>query len=153
MVHEDRERRLRAPLLLALATLLAFEAAGGLVIFVARLVAGSTPGEMLHVAAGITLTALYAVYQWRHWLRVRPLHPQLHYLLGLIAALAMTLVNLTGLWLAVHWWQDRHAVPIAAPVRYPPLLSGIHNVFSMVVLTFAAAHLGAVLFRDRNPAR
>lgn len=145
--------RLRAPLLLTLWALLAFETLGGLVIFVARLVAGSTPGETLHVAAGVALTALYARYQWQHWLRVRPIRPQLHYALGLIAALAMALANLTGLWLAAHWWQDRYLVPIAAAVRYPPLLSGIHNVLSMVVLTFAAAHLGAVLFRDRSLAR
>jgi hypothetical protein len=61
-VGDDRARRLRAPLLLAPWALLAFEALGGLVIFVARLVAGSTPGETLHVAAGIALTALYAAY-------------------------------------------------------------------------------------------
>lgn len=141
---DGRARRLRAPLLLA------FEALGGLVIFVTRLVAGSTPGETLQVAVDI---ALYAAYQWGHWARVRPVRPQLRYALGLIAALAMALTNLTGLWLAAHWWQDRYAVPIAAAVRYPPLLSGIHNVLSMVVLTFAGAHLGAVLFRGRNLER
>ena len=145
--------RWRAPLLLALWALLAFEALGGLVMFVARLVAGTTPGETLHVAGGIALTALYAHYQWQHWRRVRPFRPLLHYTLGLIAALAMALANLTGLWLAAHWWQDRYLVPLATPVRYPPLLSGIHNVLSMVVLTFAGAHLGAVLLRDRKEAR
>ena len=150
---DDRGRRLCAPLLLALGLLLAFEAPGGLVIFVARLVAGSTPGETLHVAAGIALTALYAAYQCGHWARVRPFRPQLHYALGLIAALAMALTNLTGLWLAADWWQARIAVPTGVAVRYPPLLSGIHNVLSMVVLTFAGAHLGAVLFRDRSLER
>jgi hypothetical protein len=59
---------------------------------------------------------------------VRPFRPQLHYALGLIAALAMALTNLTGLWLATFWWQARIAVPTGVAVRYPPLLSGIHNV-------------------------
>lgn len=122
---------------------------GGLVIFVARLVWGATPGETLHVVAGLMLTAVYALYQWRHWQRVRPLRSQLHYGLGVIAATAMALTNLSGLWLAGYWWQDRIAAPTAAAVRYPALLSAVHNVASMVVLTFVAAHVGAVLFRDR----
>jgi hypothetical protein len=150
---DARARRLRAPLLFALWTLLAFEAVGGLVIFVVRLVWGATPGEALHVVAGVLLTAIYARYQWRHWQRVRPLRPQIHYGLGLIAASFMALTNLTGLWLAVFWWQDRVAAPTAAPVRYPVSLSAVHNVASMVVLAFVAAHVGAVLFRDRERAR
>jgi hypothetical protein len=145
-----RARRLRSPLLLGLWALLAFEALGGLVLFVARLVAGRALGETAHVLAGIALTALYAVYQSRHWTRVRPFRGQLHYALGLIAALTMALVNLSGLWLAAFWWQDRYAAPTNDPVRYPPALSALHNVASMVVLTFVGAHLGAVLFRDRS---
>jgi hypothetical protein len=145
-----RSRRLRAPLLLALWVLLGFEAAGGLVIFAARLVAGRTPGETLHIVAGVALTALYAIYQWRHWVRVRPFRPQLHYALGLIAAVFMALTNLTGLWLAAFWWHDRIATPGGAAVRYPAALAGVHNVASMVVLSFVGAHLGAVLFRDRS---
>ena len=148
-VESARGRRLRAPLLLALWVLLAFEAAGGLVIFVARLASGALPGEALHVVVGTALTATYALYQWRHWRRVRPFRAQLHYALGLIAALFLALCNVTGLWLAAHWWLDRIVAPTAA-VRYPALLSGVHNVASMVVLTFVGAHLGAVLFRDRH---
>ena len=151
--EEARARRLRAPLLLALWALLAFEAAGGLVIFVARLVWGATPGEALHVVGGVLLTAIYALYQWRHWQRVRPLRPQLHHGLGAIAASFMALTNLTGLGLAAFWWQDRMAASSAAAVRYPALLSAVHNVASMVVLTFVAAHVGAVLFRGGDRAR
>lgn len=149
-LDEARARHLRAPLLLALWVLLAFEAVGGLVIFVARLVWGATPGEAPHVVAGVLLTAGYALYQWRHWRRVRPLRPQLHYGLGVIAASFMALTNVTGLWLAMFWWQDRVAAPTTTLVRYPALLSAVHNVASMVVLTFVAAHVGAVLFRDRE---
>jgi hypothetical protein len=151
--EDARARRLRAPLLFALWTLLAFEAVGGLVIFVVRLVWGATPGEALHVVTGVLLTAIYARYQWRHWQRVRPLRPQIHYGLGVIAASFMALTNLTGLWLAVFWWQDRIATQSAAGVRYPALLSAAHNVASMVVLTFVAAHVGAVLFRGGDRAR
>lgn len=140
-------------MLLALWALLAFEAVGGLVIFIARLVWGATPGEALHVVAGVLLTFVYAVYQWRHWRRVRPMRARLHYGLGVIAASFMALTNLSGLWLAVFWWQDRIAAPSADAVRYPALLSAVHNVASMVVLTFVAAHVGAVLFRDRDRAR
>jgi hypothetical protein len=146
-VDPGRARRLRSPLLLALGALLAFEALGGLVLFVARLVAGRAPGATGHVLVGIALTAVYAVYQWRHWARVRPYRGQLHYALGLIAAFAMALVNLSGLWLAAAWWPARST---AGLVRYPPTLSALHNVAGMVVLTFVGAHLGAVLFRDRS---
>ena len=147
---EARAQRLRSPLLVALWVLLAFEALGGFTLFTARLVAGVSPGEALHIAAGVALTALYAVYLWRHWRRVRPFRRQLHYGLGLIAAFFMALVNLSGLGLAVSWWQERIAAPSGAPVRYPSLLSAAHNVASMVVLTFVLAHLGAVLFRSRE---
>ena len=150
---EARARRLRAPLLIALWGLLAFEAAGGLVIFIARLVSGATPGEALHVVGGVLLTAVYALYQWGHWRRVRPVRPQLHYALGVIAAASMALTNLSGLWLAAFWWQERMVAAGTAAVRYPVALSAIHNVASMVVLTFVAAHVGAVLFRDHDPRR
>ena len=145
-----RVDRLRAPLLLAVWGLLAFEAVGGLVLFVARLVAGTTPGEAAHVVAGLALTALYAAYQWRHWVRVRPYRPRLHYTLGLIAGVFMALANLSGIWLGATWWQDRFGSPSGVEVRYPPVLSGFHNVASMVVLTFVGAHLGAVLLHDRD---
>ena len=111
----------------------------------ARLVDGSVPGETPHILAGLGLTLVYAGYQWRHWRRVAPFRARADYALGLLAALSMALVNLSGLWLALSWWQER-----GAAVDYPPLLSALHNIGSMVVLTFAAAHLGAVLRRDRG---
>jgi hypothetical protein len=117
------------------------------VLFTARLVAGTTPGEAAHVIVGIVLTVAYAVYQWQHWRRVRPFRARLDYGIGLIAAIAMALTNLTGLALGVCWWQGRTA---SAADRYPALLSGAHNVASMVVLSFVLAHLGAVLQRDRR---
>jgi hypothetical protein len=143
-----RARRLRAPLLWTVWGLLAFEAAGGIVIFVARLAAGSTPGETLHVAAGLALTIVYAVYQWKHWLRVR-FQRGLHFLIGLLAAGSMALTNLTGLGLGVAWWRDR-IVGHAAAARYAPALSAVHNIGGMLVLTFVGAHLAAVLMRDRR---
>ena len=129
--------------------LLGFEALGGLVIFCARLIAGRTPGETLHVVLGVALTAVYAVYQWRHWARVAPFRTRLDYALGLIASLALALTQLTGLWLATAWWRDRIAQPVATGVGYPPALSALHNIGSVAVLTFVGAHLGAVLMRDR----
>ena len=148
---ELRARRLRAPLLLTLWTLLAFEAGGGIVIFVARLATGTTPGEALHVIAGVALSAVYAVYQWRHWLRVG-LQRGLHFTIGLFAASFMALANLTGLALGAAWWRDRVAAngPMAA---YPPALSAVHNIGSMLVLTFVGAHIAAVLMRDRRVGR
>ena len=146
-----RARRLRAALLLWVWGLLAFEAAGGIVIFVARLAAGSTPGESLHVMAGLALTIAYAVYQWRHWVRVR-FQRGLHFLIGLLAASSMALTNLTGLALGVVWWRDR-IVGHAAVAGYPPALSAIHNIGGMLVLTFVGAHLAAVLMRDRQLMR
>lgn len=145
-----RARKLRAPLLLAVGVLLTLEAGGGLVIFFARLASGTLPGEALHVFAGVALTAAYAVYQWGHWNRVAPFRARLDYALGLIAAIALALTQLTGFVLAWPWWLARGT---AAPVAYAPLVSGAHNVMSMFVLTFAGAHLGAVLQRDARARR
>jgi hypothetical protein len=140
-----RSRRWRAPLLLLLWALLAFEAGGGLVIFFARLAVGTLPGEAAHVFAGVALTAAYAAYQWRHWNRTAPFRSRLDYALGLIAAIAMALTQLTGLVLAWPWWLARGGGP---PAVYGSLVSGAHNVMSMFVLTFVGAHLGAVMQRD-----
>lgn len=141
---DARGRRLRAPLLVTLWALLALEAAGGLVLFFARLAAGTTPGVTLHIAAGLALTLVWAAYQWSHWSRVAPWRPRLDYALGLIGASSMLLVLTTGLALVPAWWNARGA---AAPAAYAPWLSGAHNVMSMFVLTFVGAHLFAVLQR------
>ena len=148
-IAAGRARRLRSPLLLTLWGLLAFESAGGIVIFVARLAAGITPGETLHVIAGLALTVVYAAYQWLHWLRVRPMRG-LHTVIGWLAASSMALAILTGLALGVVWWRDRIAGQAAA-AAYPPALSAVHNIGGMLVLTFVGAHLAAVLMRDRRP--
>jgi hypothetical protein len=140
---DARARRLRAPLLVTLWALLAIEAAGGLVIFFARLAAGATPGVTLHVVAGLALVLAWAAYQWTHWARVAPWRSRLDYTLGLIAATSMALALATGLALAPAWWAARRA----ADADYAAWLSGAHNVMSMFVLTFAAAHLLAVLQR------
>ena len=128
--------------------MLGFEAVGGLVIFTARLVAGTLPGETLHVIGGLALTVVYAAYQWVHWRRVAPFRASADYALGLLAALSMALVNLSGLFLALPWWRGR-----GSAVAYPPLLSAVHNIGGMIALTFAIAHLGAVLRRDPRVGR
>lgn len=143
-----RSARLRSPLLLVLWSLLAFEAVGGIVIFIARLAAGQTPGETLHIVAGIALTLAYAVYQWQHWSRVAPFRARLDYSIGLLASLSMAATNVTGLILAWSWWQIRYIQASGADVPYAPLLSAAHNIGSMLVLTFVAGHVGAVLLRD-----
>ncbi len=144
-----RAARLRAPVLVALWLLLAVESVGGMLIFFARLASGTRPGETLHVLAGLVLTLLYVAYQWRHWLRVTPFRPRLDYVMGAIAAGVMALTLLSGLWLGLDWWYARaHG---ASAVRYPPLLSAVHDVGSMLVLAFVGAHLGAVLTRDPRP--
>jgi hypothetical protein len=143
-----RASRLRAPLLVTLWVTLGIEAAGGLVLFTARLVTGTSPGITLHVAAGVVLTFVYAAYQWSHWRRVTPFRARLDYAIGLIAAASLTLTQATGLVLGWIWWRSAHGTP-----AYPPPLSAGHNIMSMLVLTFVGAHLGAVLLRDRQKAR
>ncbi len=142
---DPRARRLRAPLLLAVWTSFGIAAAGGLVIFFARLAAGTTPGIALHVVAGLVLLAAWAAYQWTHWLRVAPWRPRLDYTLGVVAGGSMALALLSGLPLALEWWAARGG---ARAPHYVSWLSGAHNVMSMLVLTFVAAHLFAVLDRD-----
>jgi hypothetical protein len=144
-----RSRRLRAPLLVLLWWLLGIEAAGGLLIFVMRLAAGTMPGETLHVVAGAGLTLVYAIYQWQHWGRVAPWRTRLDYALGLIAASAMGLTLLTGYVLAWPWWTARVVRRVGDTVAYSPLVSAAHNIMSMLVLTFVLAHLAAVLLRDK----
>jgi len=144
-----RARRLRAPLLLVLGALLAFEALGGLTMFFARVAWSRRPGASLHVVAGVALTLVYAVYQIQHWNRVAPFRARLDYALGLLASLAIALTNLTGLVLA--WPPGRYglgAAPGPGSASANPALVGVHDVGSMLVLTFACAHLGAVLKRD-----
>ena len=142
--RSTRAERLRAPLLLAFAAFLTIEAAGGLVIFCARLAFGTTPGAALHVALGIALTGLYAAYQWGHWFRVAPWRSRLDYLLGLLASASLALTQATGFVLAVAWWNG---VRRGAPPEYAPQWSALHNIGSMLVLTFTLSHLGAVLRR------
>jgi hypothetical protein len=145
-----RARRLRAPLLVSLWILFAIEALGGLVIFFARLAWGITPGATLHVACGVALTLVYLVYQIRHWLRVQPPRARLDYTLGFVAAGAMIAANGFGLMLGAIWWRAQAHGASAAPIHYPPRLSALHNISSLLVLTFVLAHLGAVLSRDRR---
>ena len=148
-----RDRRLRAPLLVLLWWLLAFEAAGGLFIFIMRLAAGRTPGETLHVAVGAVLTLLYAIYQFQHWSRVAPFRSRMDYALGLIAALSMAVTLGTGFALALPWWTVRIAQNSAEPIAYATTVSAAHNIMSMLVLTFLGAHLAAVLLRDAAAKR
>ena len=69
--------------------------------------------------------------------------------MGVLAASSMALATLTGLALGVVWWRDRVAGHAPA-ADYPPPLSAVHNIGSMLVLTFVGAHLAAVLMRDRR---
>ena len=149
--EHPRARRLRAPLLITLWVLFTIEAVGGLVIFFARLAWGVAPGETLHVVCGVALTLAYLIYQTRHWLRVAPPRARLDYALGIIAALAMIAANGFGLMLGVIWWRARTDPAGGAGIHYPPLLSAMHNIASLLVITFVLAHLGAVLARDRAP--
>jgi len=146
-VRTGRAERLRAPLLVALWCLLGVDAAGGLAIFFARLAWGTTPAVAVHVWVGLALAATYTAYQIGHWSRVSPFRTRLDYALGLVAALTLTATLVTGLVLALPWWRARAS---GQPVAYPPLLSAVHNIGSMLVLTFVGAHLGAVLWRDRG---
>ena len=148
-----RDRRMRSPLLVLLWWLLAFEAAGGLLMFFMRLAAGSTPGELLHIAVGAALTLVYAVYQVQHWLRVSPFRSRMDYALGLIAALSMAITLGTGLALALPWWTLRMVEHGTGPVAYSTVVSAAHNIMSMLVLTFVGAHLAAVLLRDQAAKR
>ena len=153
MSEAPRGRRLRAPLLVTLWGLLVIEGVGGIVIFFARLAAGRTPGEALHVVAGALLTLVYAIYQWQHWTRVSPWRSRMDYAMGLIAALSMGGALGTGLWLAWPWWQARIVAGSRFAVAYPTVVSAAHNIMSMLVLTFVGAHLAAVLLRDRAARR
>ena len=145
--------RLRAPLLLALGALLLLEAAGGLLMLFVRVAWGATPGVALHVAGGLALTLVYAIYQLTHWNRVAPWRGRPDYVLGLIAACSMAAVNLTGLALGWVWWRAERAPGGAGSPAYPVALSAVHTLGTMLVLTFAVAHLAAVLQRPSQPAR
>jgi hypothetical protein len=108
------------------------------------------PGETVHVVAGAGLTLVYAIYQWQHWGRVSPWRGRLDYALGLIGAIAMGLTLLTGYVLAWPWWRSRIMARGHEPIAYSSLVSGAHNIMSMLVLTFVLAHVSAVLLRDRS---
>lgn len=143
----ERAERLRSPLLLTLWVLLAFEAATGWWLFTAFLVAGRRPGEAIHVVAGVPLAALYAVYQWRHWRRVAPFRARPDHVLGLVAASVLALTLGTGIALGVDWWMKRVASGTPGEVDYSEALRAVHNIGSMLVVSFVGAHLAAVLMR------
>jgi hypothetical protein len=132
-----------------LAALLAVEAVGGMVLFAARLIAGRASGETIHILGGVALVGIYAFYQARHWARVRSLRWRLDHGLGWIAAIFMVLTLGSGLILALDWWESKVAASKGGEVIYPPSWSAVHNVGSLLVLTFLGAHVCAVLFRDR----
>jgi hypothetical protein len=147
-----RARRLRAPLLVGLAVLLGFETIGGLVIFCFRLANGTLPGETIHVLAGVALTVVYAEYQRRHWLRVGSLRAPLDRVMGFLAAGFMIVTLIAGLVLGWQWWRHRTSGS-ASEVEYAPLLSAVHNIATLLVVGFVAAHVGAVLQRDAGRNR
>ena len=140
---------MRSPVLVVLAALFAIEAVTGLILFAARLISGRAPGESIHIAAGAAVVGVYAVYQARHWARVRSLRWRLDHGLGLLAAVFMVLTLASGAVLALSWWDTQAEPDTAAKVAYSPLWSALHNVASLLILTFLGAHLCAVLFRDR----
>lgn len=129
--------------------LLAVEALGGLILFAARLMAGRAPGETIHIFTGAAFAGIYVVYQARHWSRVRSLRWRLDHGLGLIAAVFMVVTLGSGLILALFWWDAKKVASEIGEVIYPPTWSAVHNVGSLLVLTFLGAHVCAVLFRDR----
>lgn len=145
---DERAGRLRSPLLIALWILLAFEAASGLVLFAVFLIAGRRPGETVHVALGVPLAAVYAVYQWRHWRRVTPFRGRPDHVLGLVAAAVMSVTLASGLALGAQWWMARISARGTGEVPYAVALSSVHNIGSMLVMAFVGAHLVAVLSRD-----
>lgn len=101
----------------------------------------------LHVAAGLLLTVVYAIYQVVHWHRVAPWRSRPDYVLGLIAAITLAATDLTGLVLGWEWWVTR--LDGTGIVHWPIALSAAHTLGTMLVLAFASGHLAAVLARDR----
>ena len=109
--------------------------------------AGPGDSTVLTGSAGVALTFVYAAYQWRHAMRVLPVRPRLDYVLGLLAAAFVVLTLGSGLALALPWWRSRGLRALPA---YPTRVMALHIIGCMLVLTFVAAHLGAVLKRDRS---
>jgi hypothetical protein len=120
-----------------------------MILFAARLIAGRAPGETIHIFGGAALAGIYVVYQARHWRRVNALRWRLDHTLGLIAAVFMVVTLGSGLILALSWWDARKVASDTSEVIYSASWSAVHNVASLLVLTFLGAHVCAVLFRDR----
>lgn len=143
-----RAERLRSPLLVALWVLFALEASTGLVIFFARLALGAAPTLSLHWYAGFAFTVVYVGYQIQHWSRVQPLRARLDHVLGVLATASLLATQWSGY--ADGWEWFNRGRPLAY-TAFPATLSAIHNVMSMLSLTFVGAHLGAVLLRGSRP--
>lgn len=140
-----RAERLRSPLLVTLGVLLVAEAVTGLIIFFARLAAGTAPTLSLHWYAGFAFTLVYGLYQVQHWLRVQPLRARLDHVLGMVATASLVVTQVSGYWVGAEWFARGRPAGYTA---FPAALSATHNVMSMLTLTFVGAHLGAVLLRD-----
>lgn len=141
----SRATRLRSPLLIWLWVLFGIEAVTGLIIFFARLALGAAPTLSLHWFAGFAFTLVYIVYQVQHWNRVQPVRPRLDHVLGVVASTSLMIAQVSGYWVGAEWFL-RGRPP--GYTTFPATLSALHNVMSMLSLTFVGAHIGAVLLRD-----
>lgn len=139
-------RRWRSPLIgVTLAGLVFSLLSGCVLLFAGAYLERRDYWGMVHWIVALAVMAPYAVYQLRHYLRVRQYVRQTHYRVGLHAFLSMCGTVVTGL--ALVW-----------PLQRVPGLYGVvdlaHMFFGFVFAILVSAHLTlvALLTVARAPA-
>lgn len=128
--------RWRSPLVtLALAGLAFALVSGSVLLFFGSFVARRDYWSLVHWALAMVALLPYAIYQWRHWLRVRQYVQQTHYRVGLQAFFLVVGTVITGLVLLL---------PLAPDGTTYTVMDLAHMFFGFVFVLLLSAHLTLV---------
>lgn len=134
-MEADRPGRWRSPLLLATMTGFVFALlSGSLLLFFGSWIgeAGRSFWGYVHWVLGLVGLVPYAVYQLRHYLRVRRYVQQTHYRVGLHAFFAICVAFVSGLLLVT---------PLERGTTAWSVTDGVHMFFAFTFTILLSAHL------------
>jgi hypothetical protein len=141
----SQARRWRSPLAIAtLSGLLLALLTGSTLLFVSMVPAVRDFWVLAHWALAMLALVPYALYQWRHYQRVRPFARQTHYRVGLQAFFLVSGAALSGLLLVT---------PLRAGTTPYSIVDLLHIFFSYAFTLLLSAHLTLVAMRTLSSAQ
>ena len=134
----DRQRRWRAPLVTSVIHLLMFESVSGfLLYFFGPFMGNTTLLGAVHWWIGVGFLVPYAIYQLRHYLRVRNQSGKFHFNLGLSSFVLMCIVIASGV---LMWFAE------SRQTEYYAWIDLTHIVIGFGLLIMLSSHL-VLVFR------